>query len=280
MSRSTGTGPGRRAYALLSLAAAATLALAACSASAGTDNGLVTITTPTSSSTEPVPTNGTVLDLPVPAAVQSLPLVNQDGVATPLSSLIGKTVVISPSLTQCQEICPLISANFGQSVTAVDQAGLAQQVVFLEVTVDPRRDDLAHLKAYQKLYGVHPNWQFLRGDAAQIAAFWKGFHLSYETTSGHGGDHTGPEARDWLTGKPLTYDVEHQNIVYVLGPDGHIKWLVDGSPNVAGGSLPATLQKFLSAQGIANQKSVADPNWTSADVNAAIAYVTGKPVGG
>jgi protein SCO1/2 len=258
----------------VALAAVATVTLAGCSASTGSNNEIVSITTPTS--TVAAPSNGTVLDLAVPAAVQALPLVNQDGKVTPLSSLLGKTVVISPSLTQCQEICPLISANFAQSVSAVDRAGLSDQVVFLEVTVDPGRDDVAHLKAYQKLFGVKANWEFLRGDVNQIASFWKGFHLSYEKTA----DDPGNQAKDWLTGKPLTYDIEHQNIVYVLGPDGHIKWLVDAAPNVAGATLPATLQKFLSEEGIKNQSSVADPGWTAADVDEAVAYVTGHAVGG
>lgn len=276
MSRTTRTRRGLRARTLVALAATVTLPLAACSASTSASNEIVSITSPTTSSSEPVPTNGTVLDLTVPAAVQALPLVNQDGKAVPLSSLVGKTVVISPSLTQCQEICPLISANFGQSVAAVDRAGLSEQVVFLEVTVDPGRDDLAHLKAYQKLYGAQPNWDFVRGSAAQIAAFWSAFHLNYEQAPNPAGDH----AKDWLTGKPLTYDIEHQNIVYVLGPDGHIKWLVDAAPNVAGAALPATLQKFLSSEGIANQNSAADPNWTAKDLDEAVAYVTGRAITG
>jgi protein SCO1/2 len=260
----------------MAFAAAITLPLAACSASTTANNEIVSITTPTPDSSVAAPTNGTVLDLAVPAAVQALPLVNQDGKVTPLSSLLGKTVVVSPSLTLCQEVCPLISANFAQSVSAVDRAGLSDQVVFLEVTVDPGRDDLAHLKAYQKLFGVRANWEFLRGDTDQIASFWKGFHLSFEKTA----DDPGSQARDWLTGKPLTYDIEHQNIVYVLGPDGHIKWLVDAAPNVGGAILPPTLQKFLSEEGIKNQTSVADPGWTSVDVNEAVAYVTGHAVTG
>jgi protein SCO1/2 len=257
---------------------AGALMLAGCSASTGAGNEIVSISSPSASAatTEPVPSTGTVLDLAVPASVQALALVNQDGRPIPLSSLLGKTVVISPSLTQCQEICPLISANFAQSVAAVAKAGLSDKVVFLEVTVDPWRDDLAHLKAYQQLYGASANWQFLRADPAQITQFWDGMHLSFEKVPNAPGDHP----KDWLTGKPLTFDIEHQNILYVLGPDGHIKWLVDASPNVAGARLPPRLEQFLSAEGIANQKSAADPNWTAQDLDQAIAYVTGHPVGG
>jgi hypothetical protein len=78
----------------------------------------------------------------------------------------------------------------------------------------------------------------------------------------------------------LTYDVEHQDIVIVIGPDGHERWLVDGTPRVPGpSSVPAPMQSFLSADGRANMTAAPDPSWTPQDVEAAIAYVTGHPVG-
>ena len=44
-----------------------------------------------------------------------------------LASLRGKTVVLSPSSTLCQEICPLISANFGAADRDVRQPGPDQK---------------------------------------------------------------------------------------------------------------------------------------------------------
>jgi len=244
-------------------------ALAGCST--GSASPLPTGAAPTASAT---PSTGDVLDLTVAAEVRSMPLVDQDGHKVTLASLTGQTVVVTPNLTLCQEFCPLISANIGTAVRAVAASGLTTKVTFLEVTVDPGRDDVAHLLAYQHLYGAQPNWRFLRGTAAQIAAFWNAFHLSYGRTA----NEPGADPRDWLTGAPLTYDVSHQNIVYVLGADGHIKWLVDAAASVGTSPVPDKLRAFLNSQGQHNLAGPDGPVWTAADLEQAIAYVAGAPV--
>ena len=225
-------------------------------------------------SSHPTPKNGTTVDLTVPSAIEDMALPNQDGKPITLASLRGKTVVLSPSLTLCQEICPLISANFGLADRDVDAAGLASSVQFVQVTVDPERDNQAHLKAYQGLYGAQPNWEFLGGTPSQISAFWNAFHLSYGRQPNEPGD----TPHDWLTGAPLTYDVDHQNVVYVIRPDGHIAWLVDATPWVAGGKIPNKLETFLSDTGHHNQSVQAAASWDVPDVLAAIRYVTGKKI--
>jgi cytochrome oxidase Cu insertion factor (SCO1/SenC/PrrC family) len=223
----------------------------------------------------PAPTSGDAVDLTIPAGVQALPLVDQDGKTVTLASLTGRTVVVTPSLTLCQEFCPLISANIGLAQRAVAASGLSGKVTFLEVTVDPARDNQAHLKAYQSLYGAEANWEFLRGSAAQVAAFWGAFHLSYGKAANDPGNR---DPHDWLTGAPITFDVSHQNILYVLGADGHIKWLTEAAPNVGSAPLPDKLRVFLDTQGVHNYTSPDAVSWTVADLDRAIAYVTGAPV--
>ena len=257
------------------------LALAGCSSSNSSvaSNNPVTITVPTPTtaggSNQPIPKIGTVLDLTIPADVAALSLHDQDGRVVTLASLKGKTVVVSPNLTLCQEFCPLISSNLRAVDQAVNAAGLQNKVVVLEVTVDPDRDDVKHLKAYQLLFGAEPNWEFLGGTSTQIAAFWAAFHLSYDKIANAASN---PHPHDWLTGAPMTYDVDHSNIVYVLGPDGHIKWLVSASPNLNGAPIPHTLQTFLNKSGISNRNNLPNPDWTAADVEQAIAYVNGSPI--
>jgi cytochrome oxidase Cu insertion factor (SCO1/SenC/PrrC family) len=249
----------RRSRAVLAAALGTVMVLASCGSSA---------------SSHPVPTNGTAVDLTVPSSVQDMKLRDENGKLVTLASLRGKTVVLSPTLTLCQEICPLISANFGVADRDVRSAGLTSSVEFVEVTVDPQRDDQAHLKAYQGLYGAQPNWEFLGGTPTQIAAFWNAFHLSY----GRVPEDPGPPPHDWLTGKPLTYDVDHENVVYVLRPNGHIGWLVDATPWVNGAQIPLKLEKFLSQTGLHNQTTVAQESWDVPDVLQAIRYVTGKKI--
>jgi protein SCO1/2 len=225
--------------------------------------------------TQPQPTSGTVLDRALPAAVLSLPLVDQRGKVTSLASLHGKTIVLTDSLTLCQEICPLTSTNFRVIDEAVAKAGLGNQVELLEVTVDPERDTPQRLAAYQKLYGAQPNWNFLTGTPAQIATLWQTLGVAYEKVP----EGSGPPPTDWLTGKPLTYDVSHQDVVFVIDGQGHERWLITGTAFTNGVHPPSTLDTFLSDTGKANLATPADISWRAEDVQAAVAWLTGRPVG-
>jgi protein SCO1/2 len=254
------------AQAAAVLGAGLALVLTACGSAGGSVAAAVT----------PTPTSGTAFDVAVPSATASLRLTDETGRTVTLASLAGKTVVLADFLTLCQEICPLTSANLAAVAAAVTKAGLSQDVVILETTVDPARDDVAHLAAYRKLFGVQPGWSFLTGSPADIAALWKSFGVATERRSIT--EHPAP--KDWLTGTALTYDIDHQDVVIVLGPDGHERWLINGTPAVREPSVvPSTLQSFLSEDGLANETAPPDPTWTPADIEAAITYVTGHQVG-
>ena len=112
--------------------------------------------------------------------------------------------MLAPFLTLCQEECPLTTGIFQELQTSVKAAGLTGKVAFVEVTVDPGRDTPARLRAYEERFGV--NWTLLTGSAAAISAFWRPLGVYYQKVpEGH------PAELDWLTGKPLTYDVDHSD---------------------------------------------------------------------
>jgi len=87
-----------------------------------------------------------------------------------------------------------------QQSLAADHASSAVQIV--ERTVDPGRDNAARLAAYAKLTGA--TWQLVTEPPAELRRLAKFFGFYYQKVPE--GD---PDARDWLTGKPLTYDVDH-----------------------------------------------------------------------
>lgn len=225
-------------------------------------------------SAAPTPTNGTVLDLPLAADVSALRFTDQDGHSVSLDSLKGRTVVLTDFLTLCQEICPLTTANYLQLAEKLKTSGSASKVTLLEITVDPARDTVARLKAYQQRLGAYGDWQFWTGTSADLARLWKALGVFYEKTA-----QDGSGAVDWLTGKPLTYDVSHQDVVFVLGADGHEKWLVQGTAYVANGTLPDFLRKTLNSSGKANLASPQDQAWSVSDVEAALRYVAGIKLG-
>ena len=241
--------------------------------------GLVGCSTAAPAPTPPVrtPANGTTLDVAVPAATAALPLVDQSGRTVTLASLRGTTVVLVDFLTLCQEVCPLTSANVREVSDALDAAHLSGGVRILEVTVDPERDTPQRLTAYQKLYGAKPGWSLLTGTTADIAALWKSFGVGYEKSS----TTAAPPPKDWLTGAPLTYDVDHQDVVIIIGPDGHERWLVDGTPKVSGPSaVPSSMQSFLNEDGHRNESAPADPSWAATDVVSAVRFVVTSPSSG
>ena len=223
----------------------------------------------------PTPTNGTVFDLPISPGVTALEFTNQDGKSVTLNSLKGQTVVLTDFLTLCQEICPLTTANYLQIAAKVKAAGVASKVTLLEVTVDPARDTAARLKAYQSRLGAEPNWAFWTGSSANIAKLWAALGVYYEKTA----EDPSTKAIDWLTGKLLTYDVSHQDVLFVLGSDGNEKWLVQGTPDIGGGQVPSFLGRFLNSAGKTNLASPGAQSWTVSDVTAALTYVTGTKIG-
>ena len=234
--------------------------------------GSRTTTAPTV--TPPAPTSGTVLDEAIPASVANVPLIDQAGRHFTLASLRGKTVVLADFLTLCQEICPLTSVNLRDVAKALPRAGAANNVQVVEATVDPKRDTVKRLAAYQKLFGANPNWTFATGDQTGLNKLWSFLGVDHEQV----GEDTHPAPRDWWTGAALTYDIQHQDVVYVIDPRGHLRWLDNGTPNTMGSAPPPTMLRFLSAQGKQNLASPTDPTWTVKDIEQALTYVTEKSV--
>lgn len=216
--------------------------------------------------------SGSTLDQPVPPQAAHTRLVDQDGRALTLASLRGKVVVIAPLLTFCQETCPMTSANIHRAAADLHAAGEAGNVVFLEITVDPERDTVGRLHAYEKLYGALPDWRLATGKPSAVLAMWKGLGVSTQKTK--------PEdtVRDWLTGKLVhhSYDVLHQDVVLAVDPAGRLRWITVGRPDARGQRLPATLQAFLNSEGRENRAhpgARGASTWTAQQVAQAVRYV-------
>ncbi len=203
---------------------------------------------------------GTRLDSAVPAAIARLPLVDQDGRRTSLAAFRGKVLVVSDSMTLCQETCPLDTADLVQSAREVDAAHLGAKVEFLTITVDPTRDTTAQLAAYRRQYTPTPaNWQTLTGAPADIAALWK--YLGVYTKKVPEGS---PPSKNWRTGQVLTYDLDHTDEVFFFDARGHERFLLDGAGHVVPGTpLPAAMRAYLDADGRQNLAHPdPDTTWT------------------
>jgi protein SCO1/2 len=231
------SGPGRRRLVVAVLVAASLAVLAACG---GGSSGAHRI---------PVPSQriGTAVDIALPADIAHIPLVSASGKRTTLAAFHGEPVMIADFMTLCSDVCPLISANIAAMARSLVKDGYAGKVALLEISIDPARDTPARLRAYQKLFGGSvPGWTLLTPSKSGNALLWKSLGVGIQRVK-----ESKPPDIDWLTHKPLTYDLAHTDDVVFLDGRGHERFVIDGSPQVDG-SLPPTLMHFLTKQGVHN----------------------------
>ena len=186
-----------------------------------------------------------------------------------LASLRGKVVVLAPFLSLCQDECPLVTGAFLELRRDVRAAGLGDRVAFVEATVDPGRDSVARLAAYEKEFGA--NWDLWTGSPASVAAFWRAFGVSYQKAP-----EDQPPKLDWWTGQPLTYDVAHTDGYILIDPSGRERFVDAGAPHVPG--LSPKLRSLLGQGALHGLAHPEQPTWTVASALASISWVLGTNV--
>jgi protein SCO1 len=221
----------------------------------------------------PSATLGALVDKPVPAAVANLPLTDDRGRTISLGGLRGQIVVLADFMTLCQETCPLTTGNLLDMDQAVTAAGLSARVRFVELTVDPGRDTPARLAAYRKLIGAPANWLFLTGSSGTINSIWRYFGVWYQKAP-----EGSPPGLDWLTGKPLTYDITHEDAVIYLDTTGRERFVVAAAPNATGSPIAPALRAFLSSQGRADLAHPDASTWTAREGLTPVAWLVGQPI--
>lgn len=222
----------------------------------------------------PNPNQGVVLDRPIPAAISHIELTNQHGSVLTLASLRGKTVMVVPFLTLCTDICPMTTANLSVVQRSLHHSGLASKVVIVELSVDPGRDDVARLAAYSRLTGA--SWQLVTESPADLKSLATFFGFYYKKVP-----EDVPPSIDWLTHKPLTYDVDHSDGYILINRSGRLRFVTSASPGYHGKLVP-TLYNFLDDQGRQHLAHPEKPDWTAANALGALGWQLGRsvPLGG
>jgi protein SCO1/2 len=114
----------------------------------------------------------------------------------------GKVVMLYFGYTNCPDICPLTLSNTVQIFHRIGTK--AEDIRFMFVTVDPRRDTVPVLKDYVSLFGAG-NIIGLRGTEAELKAATVRFGARYSV-------HPSPD--------PAKYAVTHTSLVYVFNRQG------------------------------------------------------------
>jgi protein SCO1/2 len=115
----------------------------------------------------------------------NLPLVDQDGHATDLYSLMkGRTIVLHSFFATCTGSCPIMT----RTLTAIEERfadRLGRDLVLVSLTVDPKNDTPAKLKAYASATKAGTGRYFLTGSQEQVDAALKRIGQSVTSPEQH-----------------------------------------------------------------------------------------------
>ena len=224
----------------------------------------------------PAPGGGTFLNEKIPSNILNTPIFDSSGKSFTLASLAGKSVVLTNFLTSCHEICPMTTANMRDIGDAVAKAGASSKISVVELSVDAGRDTAGRLAAYQKLFG-DTSWTLASGTETNLNTIWTYFGAP-ATKDPYSAKNAAELPKDWLTGKPDTYDMTHADLVLVIGPDSSWRWLDLGSPK-SNGAIPGKLKAYLSKDGLHNLAQPEEPTWTVGAVLSALKEISGVSLG-
>lgn len=193
---------------------------------------------------------------------------NQLGQPVDAKQFAGQVQVVTFLSPYCTSECPLIALHLVSLEHALRLAHLASHVQIVAFNVDPRHTGPAQAAAFQREYGWNPqdlHWQFLTGTPAQTARVVRaGYHVDYQqtplATEGAGrsnpADETPPQpevANALAAQAKPDYDVEHDNVVVLVGPQGHMRWMSSDADSESAARILRRIQAVLRADPRASQ---------------------------
>jgi protein SCO1 len=152
-------------------------------------------------------------------------LTNQDNQPFHLQDVRGKPVLMFFGYTSCPDMCPMTMSRI---TGALSRAGRpASDVVTLFVSVDPKRDTPAVLKAYVK--SLSTPLVALTGTEEEVARVASLYHASYEIVP---------------TGTP-NYLVNHTSAIFLIDRQGRLRqyFKFDEKPETLASALKAVLDE-------------------------------------
>lgn len=134
-------------------------------------------------------------------------LVNQDGKTVTEKDYAGKYKLIYFGFTYCPAICPTELQKIAQTMNIIGEkdAGLAEAVQPLFVSVDPERDTAKVMREYVKLF--HPRLVGLTGTMEQIEQVKKDYRIYAAKVKSETAD---------------DYTVDHSSFIYLMSPDDRL----------------------------------------------------------
>ena len=129
-----------------------------------------------------------------------------------LSDHRGKVVLLFFGYTSCPDICPISLARIGACLSSLE-AGQAEQVSALFITLDPERDTAERMGRYAGFF--HPGIVGLTGDAEAIDDVTARYGITWERKSS-------PESA-------LGYSISHPDTILLVDAEGTLVGEVGGN---------------------------------------------------
>jgi protein SCO1/2 len=133
-------------------------------------------------------------------------LTDQAGRAVTLDQFRGRPVLVTFAYAHCATVCPLTVSDV---LLARDRLGARAPAVLI-LTLDPWRDTPSRLPAIATQWGLTGDAHVLSGEAERVERALNAWRV--------------PRVRNERTG-----DLSHPSIVYVIGADGRITYVVSGN---------------------------------------------------
>ena len=143
-------------------------------------------------------------------------LVDQSGRTVTLEQFKGRPVIVTFAYAHCETVCPTLVSE----VLGARDALKSRPPVVLIVTLDPWRDTPSRLPSIAERWGASGDVHVLSGVPDSVERVLNAWRV--------------PRARNERTG-----DVSHPSVVYVIGPDGRIAYVVSGSLEVIRSAVEA-----------------------------------------
>jgi cytochrome oxidase Cu insertion factor (SCO1/SenC/PrrC family)/thiol-disulfide isomerase/thioredoxin len=135
------------------------------------------------------------------APAPNFTLTDQHGRAVSLSSLRGRSVVLSFNDDKCIDICTLLAEDI--VVADRDLGSAAKHVVFLSVNANPYYPGVGAVRSWSDTHGLgrESNWLFVTGSPAALKSVWAKYGVEVELD-------------------PTNRTVVHSTELYFIGPNG------------------------------------------------------------
>lgn len=141
------------------------------------------------SSSAPPPYAGQTLGLRAGPAPE-IALRTSLGRAVRLSQYRGRAVLLSFLYADCPDVCPLIAGKLRAALARLGPAASTVQLV--AVSVDPRGDTPARVKAFLRAHDLTGRMPYLIGSRRELTRVWHAYAVGVLGTSGATVDHTAP----------------------------------------------------------------------------------------